>query len=151
VAESKRRGEKAVDRHLDDEVAVGAVDDDALADNGDLDFDDVDSGVDDGDSDDSMPVSGRKASTATKAAASAKQANALKAAKIAKGDVAPARGNRVARFVREVVAELRKVNWPSRKELLTYTLVVLVFVVTMMLIVGGLDYGFAYLVAHVFA
>ena len=57
---------------------------------------------------------------------------------------------RIARFIREVVAELRKVNWPSRKELLTYTTVVVVFVVIMMSIVAGLDYGFAWLVDHVF-
>ena len=35
---------------------------------------------------------------------------------------------RIARFFREVVAELRKVIWPTRKELLTYTAVVIVFV-----------------------
>ena len=47
-------------------------------------------------------------------------------------------------FIREVVAELRKVIWPSRKELLTYTSVVIVFVVIMMSIVALLDYGFAW-------
>ncbi len=31
---------------------------------------------------------------------------------------------RLARFVREIVAELQKVIWPTRKELLTYTTVV---------------------------
>jgi preprotein translocase subunit SecE len=31
---------------------------------------------------------------------------------------------RIGGFVREVVAELRKVIWPTRKELLTYTAVV---------------------------
>ena len=43
---------------------------------------------------------------------------------------------RIGRFVREVVAELRKVIWPTRKELLTYTAVVVVFVAVMMTIVG---------------
>mgnify|MGYP000963989991 CR=1 FL=1 len=38
---------------------------------------------------------------------------------------------RLSLFLREVIAELRKVIWPTRKELLTYTWVVLVFVVVM--------------------
>ncbi|MEI2642523.1 MAG: preprotein translocase subunit SecE [Candidatus Nanopelagicales bacterium] len=39
--------------------------------------------------------------------------------------------SRMALFLRQVIAELRKVIWPTRKELLTYTWVVLVFVVVM--------------------
>ena len=35
---------------------------------------------------------------------------------------------RVSLFYRQVVAELRKVVWPTRKELITYTTVVIVFV-----------------------
>jgi preprotein translocase subunit SecE len=50
---------------------------------------------------------------------------------------------RIGRFFREVVAELRKVIWPTRKELLTYTAVVIVFVAVMVAIVAGLDYAFA--------
>jgi preprotein translocase subunit SecE len=53
---------------------------------------------------------------------------------------------RLINFIREVVAELRKVIWPTRKELSTYTLVVVVFVIIMLAIVGGLDFGFAKLV-----
>ena len=49
----------------------------------------------------------------------------------------------IARFVREVIAELRKVIWPTRKELLTYTSVVIAFVAIMTAIVALLDYGFA--------
>ncbi|MFC7530472.1 preprotein translocase subunit SecE [Actinoplanes sp. GCM10030250] len=48
---------------------------------------------------------------------------------------------RVGGFFREVISELRKVIWPTRKELLTYTGVVIVFVVVMTAIVAGLDYG----------
>ena len=36
---------------------------------------------------------------------------------------------RIALFFRQVVAEMRKVVWPTRNELITYTIVVLVFVV----------------------
>ena len=49
---------------------------------------------------------------------------------------------RVGGFFREVVSELRKVIWPTRKELLTYTSVVIVFVVVVTAIVSGLDYVF---------
>ena len=48
------------------------------------------------------------------------------------------------------MAELRKVIWPSRQELITYTIVVVVFVVIMVSIVAGLDIGFAKLVVAVF-
>ena len=46
-------------------------------------------------------------------------------------------------FIREIIAELRKVIWPTRKELLTYTGVVIAFVTIMTAIVALLDYGFA--------
>ncbi|MEP6696927.1 MAG: preprotein translocase subunit SecE [Pseudonocardiales bacterium] len=57
---------------------------------------------------------------------------------------------RLARFYREVVAELRKVIWPTRRELVTYTTVVVVFVSIIVAIVAGLDLGFAKLVLIVF-
>jgi len=50
---------------------------------------------------------------------------------------------RIGNFFREVVSELRKVIWPTRKELLTYTSVVIVFLLIMTTIVVGLDYLFA--------
>jgi preprotein translocase subunit SecE len=50
---------------------------------------------------------------------------------------------RLMRFLREVVAELRKVIWPSRKDLVTYTIVVLVFVSFMVALVALLDLAFA--------
>ena len=52
------------------------------------------------------------------------------------------RGNifeRTARFYRQVVAELRKVVWPSRKQLSTYTAVVLVFVTFIIAVVSLFD------------
>ncbi|MGQ0778756.1 MAG: preprotein translocase subunit SecE [Pseudonocardiales bacterium] len=57
---------------------------------------------------------------------------------------------RVVRFLREVVAELRKVIWPTRKQLVTYTAVVLVFVSVMVAIVALLDLGFGQVVFYVF-
>ena len=55
-----------------------------------------------------------------------------------------------ALFIRQVVAELRKVIWPTRKELVTYTAVALVFVIVMSAIVLTLDYGFTKLMFWVF-
>ena len=52
------------------------------------------------------------------------------------------RGNifeRIGRFYRQVVAELRKVVWPSRKQLSTYTAVVLVFVTFIIAVVSLFD------------
>ena len=48
---------------------------------------------------------------------------------------------RIALFVRQVVAELRKVVTPTRSELISYTTVVLVFVVVVMAFVTVLDLG----------
>jgi preprotein translocase subunit SecE len=42
-------------------------------------------------------------------------------------------------FYRQVVAELRKVVWPTQQQLTTYFIVVLVFVLFMMAIVSILD------------
>ncbi len=50
--------------------------------------------------------------------------------------------SRLSRFLREVVAELRKVIWPTRNQLVTYTIVVLVFVSFMVALVSLLDYVF---------
>ena len=57
---------------------------------------------------------------------------------------------RIALFVRQVIGELKKVVAPTRKELINYTLVVLVFVVIMMVIVTVLDLGFGTAVGWVF-
>ena len=53
-------------------------------------------------------------------------------------------------FYRQVVAELRKVVWPTQHQLITYFLVVLVFVVVLMTIVSLLDLGFGKLIFAVF-
>jgi len=54
-------------------------------------------------------------------------------------------------FLREVRSELRKVIWPTRKELTTYTTVAVIFILIMVGIVTGLDYGLTKLVFLVFA
>ena len=57
---------------------------------------------------------------------------------------------RIALFIRQVFTELKKVVTPTRRELLNYTLVVLVFVVIMMALVGGLDWVFSLGVNFIF-
>ena len=56
----------------------------------------------------------------------------------------------LALFIRQVFTELGKVVTPTRKELFSYTGVVLVFVVIMMALVYGLDWAFGLLVTWVF-
>jgi preprotein translocase subunit SecE len=46
---------------------------------------------------------------------------------------------RMFRFLREVVAELRKVIWPTRKQMITYTTVVLVFLAVMTALIWTMD------------
>jgi preprotein translocase subunit SecE len=53
-------------------------------------------------------------------------------------------------FVRQVIAELRKVIWPTRRELVTYTAVVLVFVLFMVAVVSLYDFGFSQAVLAIF-
>ena len=53
-------------------------------------------------------------------------------------------------FYRQIVAELRKVVWPTQQQLVTYFIVVLVFVLVIMTIVSLLDLGFGKLVFKVF-
>jgi preprotein translocase subunit SecE len=57
---------------------------------------------------------------------------------------------RVSLFYRQVIAELRKVIWPTRKELVTYTSVVIVFVLMVIAYVSVLDFGFAKAVLAIF-
>lgn len=110
------------------------------------DFDD-----DTDDVDDDAPAAGReKRSTAVKARTSTKSGQAKAVARKKDKEKGPGLFARFLRFVREIVAELAKVIWPTRKELVTYTSVVVVFVTIVLTVVGLLDYGFAWLVGLVF-
>jgi preprotein translocase subunit SecE len=53
-------------------------------------------------------------------------------------------------FFRQVMAELRKVIWPTRDQLVTYFVVVLVLVLFMIALVSLLDYGFNTIMFKVF-
>jgi preprotein translocase subunit SecE len=53
-------------------------------------------------------------------------------------------------YLGQVVAELRKVIWPNRKQMVSYTTVVLVFLVFMVALIGVVDLGLAKLVLLIF-
>ena len=92
-------------------------------------------------------VSGATAAQAGGVATKARPTPSAKAAS------APKKENifkRFRRFLREVVAELRKVIWPNRKQMVTYTSVVLVFVIFMVAFISGLDLGFTKAVSWLF-
>ena len=67
-----------------------------------------------------------------------------------KGDRKKSIFGRASQFLSEVVIELRKVVTPTRKELITYTSVVLVFVIIMMAIISSLDIAIGVLIGFVF-
>ena len=53
-------------------------------------------------------------------------------------------------FVREVKAEMRKVAWPTRVEVINSTIIVLLAVVVMTTLIFGMDYAFARSVLFLF-
>ena len=53
-------------------------------------------------------------------------------------------------YLKQVVAELRKVIWPNRKQMVSYTIVVLVFLAFMVALIGGVDLGVGKAVMWVF-
>jgi preprotein translocase subunit SecE len=56
----------------------------------------------------------------------------------------------VFNYLKQVVAELRKVIWPNRKQMVTYTTVVLLFLAFMVALIGVVDLGLTKLVMLVF-
>jgi len=57
--------------------------------------------------------------------------------------------NALVRYVRETRAELRKVHWPTRKETLAMTRIVLIVMIGMSLFLGALDLVFGWLLKEV--
>jgi preprotein translocase subunit SecE len=88
----------------------------------------------------------------------AKKGRTAKKAKTAKTPKKPRKaGDRSANpfvfvynYLKQVVAEMRKVIWPNRKQMLTYTSVVLAFLAFMVALVGLADFGLTKLALLVF-
>lgn len=49
---------------------------------------------------------------------------------------------RLGKFFREVYGELKKVTWPTPKELVSFTATVLAFILLIAIMIGVLDFGF---------
>ena len=56
---------------------------------------------------------------------------------------------RAQEFVREVMAEFRKVIWPSRQELINSTVVVITVTVVVAVFLGGVDVALARIVERI--
>jgi preprotein translocase SecE subunit len=54
------------------------------------------------------------------------------------------------RFIREIIAELKKVVWLSRREAAYLTFLVLVVTLAVGILLGAFDYGFTQLVDKLF-
>jgi len=52
------------------------------------------------------------------------------------------RFKRIANYILEVRTELKRVNWPSRDILSTFTIVTILTLITMTLLIFGMDFGF---------
>jgi len=59
--------------------------------------------------------------------------------------------NRIQRFFRESIGELRKVNWPTWQEAKNLTIIVLIVTIGMSSFLGLLDFIFTKLFALIFA
>jgi len=53
--------------------------------------------------------------------------------------------NNIAQFFKEAKAELLKVNWPTKKQAINYTLMVIGLSIALSIFLGGWDYLFGYI------
>jgi preprotein translocase subunit SecE len=56
---------------------------------------------------------------------------------------------RIREFVQEVLAEFRKVTWPSRQELINSTTIVVVVTVVLAFFLGGVDIALSKVVERI--
>ncbi|MFM8842364.1 MAG: preprotein translocase subunit SecE [Actinomycetota bacterium] len=57
---------------------------------------------------------------------------------------------RIPQFYRQVLSELRRVVWPTRKQVSTYTTVVMVFVTFMIVVISLFDLGLTKVIFWIF-
>lgn len=57
--------------------------------------------------------------------------------------------NKTKIFLKEVIAELKKVSWSTRKELLASTWIVIVSVIIFTIILGIFDFSFSKLISQI--
>ena len=61
------------------------------------------------------------------------------------------KGFRIVNYVSEIINELKKVVWLTRREIVYLTTLVLIVTIIAGVVLGALDYGFTQLVNKVFA
>jgi preprotein translocase subunit SecE len=117
----------------------------------------VDTSDDDADGSSTVVADAKEDSDGKKAGKSGKSGKAGTSKAGAKPKKAKKAGDRPANpfvfvytYIKQVVAEMRKVIWPNRKQMLTYTSVVLAFLAFMVALVGLADLGLTKLVMLVF-
>ena len=111
---------------------------------------DTDEDVESEDSSKDVEVSrASKADSATKKAKKGQKSEKAKKSKKS-GDRSANPFLFIYNYLKQVVAEMRKVIWPNRKQMLTYTSVVLGFLAFMVALVGLADFGLTKLVLLVF-
>ncbi len=66
------------------------------------------------------------------------------------GDAAPAQRGGLGEYLRDVRAELKKAQWPTKPELIKLTRVVLGVITIVALFCGALDAGLGWLTARLF-
>jgi preprotein translocase subunit SecE len=108
---------------------------------------DTDEGVEGNESSDEVEVSA--ADSATKKVKKGQKSEKAKKSK-KPGDRSANPFVFIYNYLKQVVAEMRKVIWPNRKQMLTYTSVVLGFLAFMVALVGLADFGLTKLVLLVF-
>ncbi|MDO9230866.1 MAG: preprotein translocase subunit SecE [bacterium] len=53
--------------------------------------------------------------------------------------------NKILEFLKDAKVELTKVNWPTRKKTINYTIIVVGISLSVAIFLGGLDYFFGFL------
>jgi len=64
-------------------------------------------------------------------------------------NVKPKKENRIERWWRETVGELRKVTWPTPREAMRLTKIVILVMIIMGAVLGGLDFIFTKIIGAV--
>ena len=63
--------------------------------------------------------------------------SAVKGGKLQKGK----KGDRVKKYFRETISEVKKISWPSKKELTNYTIAVIVIILIFVSLLSVIDFG----------
>lgn len=62
----------------------------------------------------------------------------------------PALTKRISRGIKDMLGEMKRVVWPSRKQTVNNTLLVIVFMAIMAVVIGVFDFGLSWIISHVF-